>query len=429
MFTQRLVSVAVFLVVTGFVAGSIHAQTAEPDAKAAEAFAELINVHREMELVEVKSTLQISLDQAGTPAEGEEIVAMMIREKAGNGRIDINGYTMFLNDGQLYMTHETNEDEFFELTLDQVPYMTIVWEIFQSWDRIPFPHLAIFWGDPPGADLYMELYADTPELVPAGLSDRVVDGQTLRVLEMKGPSGTLELNYDPATFHLASATQEISNSWLLPDGVTRTNEWVFEYSQPKKDEVALTFSEGDRQRVDQVLTLYEEQIVEPQPVDPMEIPQAVGALVGKNAPGFILSTPEGEVIDLGNLRGQVVVIDFWAEWCPPCRKALPELHEVSKWAKKHGLPVTVLTINTFENGNTLEERVEVATKFWKDAGLSLPILMDADDSVAAAYGVTGIPATFVIGTEGKVAAQHTGAGPDYADQLKTNITDALTQDG
>jgi thiol-disulfide isomerase/thioredoxin len=108
-------------------------------------------------------------------------------------------------------------------------------------------------------------------------------------------------------------------------------------------------------------------------------------------------------LKLSALKGKVVVIEFWATWCGPCRASIPHLKELNaKYASK-GLTLVSLT----------DERAEVAEPFVKQNGMDYPI--GTDSSTGEAYGVTGIPHAVVVGKDGKVAWEgHPMSGLDKA---------------
>jgi hypothetical protein len=104
---------------------------------------------------------------------------------------------------------------------------------------------------------------------------------------------------------------------------------------------------------------------------------------------------------------------------------MPQLAEVAQWARQEELPVAVLTINVWEAAGRPEDtpdvRLQSVQQFIKDKRLALPVAMDYTDETATAYGVTSIPATFIIRSDGVVHARlHPGAGG-----LKTAIGEAL----
>ena len=128
-----------------------------------------------------------------------------------------------------------------------------------------------------------------------------------------------------------------------------------------------------------------------------ESPQLLS--VGKAAPDFDLETPDGKSVSLKSLRGQVVVLDFWATWCGPCKMAMPGIQKVHDQFK--GKPVRVFGVNCWERGGD-------PVKFMKEKSYTYGLLLKGD-KVADTYKVSGIPTFYVIDTEGKIA---------YAGQFK-----------
>jgi len=117
-------------------------------------------------------------------------------------------------------------------------------------------------------------------------------------------------------------------------------------------------------------------------------------LKGKTAPDFTLPGVDGKPVSLSSHLGKdVVVLDFWASWCPPCRKGLPILDRLASSMK--GKPVAFYAVN-------IRESEALVTEFARREKLTLPILLDDSGLVADDYGVTTIPQTVIIDRAGKV---------------------------
>jgi thiol-disulfide isomerase/thioredoxin len=121
-----------------------------------------------------------------------------------------------------------------------------------------------------------------------------------------------------------------------------------------------------------------------------------------NAPDFTMYDADGNVYHLSDFEGKPVVLNFWASWCGPCRREMPEFEEKYQ---ELGANVTFLMVNL----TTWNETVESANGLIRDQGYTFPVFFDLDGQAAAAYGIQSIPTTFFIDAEGEVIAYANGS--------------------
>ncbi|MCH6559983.1 TlpA family protein disulfide reductase, partial [candidate division KSB1 bacterium] len=86
--------------------------------------------------------------------------------------------------------------------------------------------------------------------------------------------------------------------------------------------------------------------------------------------------------DISEYFGNVILVNIWATWCPPCRKGLPKLQEFATWAEQEGVAVKVFAVNMGEHVRTNEQKRRKVQQFWQRQGFTMPTLMDYDDTVA-----------------------------------------------
>ncbi len=123
-----------------------------------------------------------------------------------------------------------------------------------------------------------------------------------------------------------------------------------------------------------------------------------GPVAGQRAPDFTLPDLAGKKVSLGALAGKVVVVDFWASWCEPCQKELPELQKI---ADEMGPKVAVLALN-------IDKDHKVAADAAQALHLSVPVLLDTDGKVAQRYNPPKMPTSYVVGKNGTLLSVHEG---------------------
>lgn len=139
---------------------------------------------------------------------------------------------------------------------------------------------------------------------------------------------------------------------------------------------------------------------------------------GLVAPDFTLPQLDAaEPVTLSSLRGRVVIMEFWATWCGPCRFSTPSLDQIYRRYKDRG--VSVLLINEGEKSDTV--------RTWLAGRFAAPILLDTDVQVGRRYVVRGIPTLFVIDQEGFIAYVHQGYAGGLEQNLKLILLEMLSK--
>ena len=143
---------------------------------------------------------------------------------------------------------------------------------------------------------------------------------------------------------------------------------------------------------------------------------ALAATSSEPAPDFTLSARGGGQVSLSQFKGQVVMINFWATWCGPCRQEMPLLESIYKKYNKMGF--VLLGVN-------VEPDPKAAEEWLKEVPVSFPILYDTDSKVSRLYKVNGMPSTVFIDRNGRLRVVHRGYKPgdenEYLNHVRTLI--------
>ncbi len=132
---------------------------------------------------------------------------------------------------------------------------------------------------------------------------------------------------------------------------------------------------------------------------PQDAPRVVA--VGSVAPDFTLENMQGEKVSLSQFRGKVVIVNFWATWCPPCRTEMPSMEVLHETFKDDGL--ILLAINVEQSG------AKVVAEFLKESPYSFPILLDEQNQTQNSYTVFQYPTSFIVDRNGIVVKKLVGA--------------------
>ena len=143
---------------------------------------------------------------------------------------------------------------------------------------------------------------------------------------------------------------------------------------------------------------------------------AAAANPGAPAPDFTLAARDGGKVSLAGLKGQVVMINFWATWCGPCRQEMPLFAQLQ--SKYEPLGFTLLAVN-------VEPDSAAAVNWLKGMPITFPVLFDTDSAVAGRFGVEGMPSTVFVDRQGQVRYVHRGYKPGdeakYADMIRSLV--------
>ena len=140
------------------------------------------------------------------------------------------------------------------------------------------------------------------------------------------------------------------------------------------------------------------------------------AEVGKLAPDFRLTDRQGKTWNLDDLKGKVVFINFWATWCAPCREEMPSMQRLGK-----SMPPDQFVMLTILN----KDEPKNADSYAEKTNLTLPILVDSDNKASQAYGLTGVPETFIIDKQGVLREKFIGPVPWDAPNVQQRVRQYL----
>jgi len=145
-------------------------------------------------------------------------------------------------------------------------------------------------------------------------------------------------------------------------------------------------------------------------------------LLGKPAPNAKFTLIDGKTVELASHKDKdVVVLDFWATWCPPCRMSMPVVTElVKKYSsdnKKSGDGKAGVVLYGINQG----EQAEAIKAYLQATGLSLTAVLDTERAIGETFGVRGYPTMVIVGKDGSVQSVHPGVAPDFRERLEKEL--------
>ena len=233
------------------------------------------------------------------------------------------------------------------------------------------------------------------------------DGKSYDEVQFTANNGELTLRIDRQTNFFATVSFQVKPAGAPEGFLVRVNGTFLPRASA---EPPITFNAGSRSVVNNLTELASKRLA-----------------LGSPAPDFALETLDGKKIALRELRGSVVLLDFWATWCVPCWKALKETQSIADWAATEKLPVKVFAVNTLEKGSDAGEKSKRVQAFWRSQGFAMPTLFDSNSEMFKAYASPGLPSMVLISQTGTILRYHEGLFPEMEKTLKRELRDSLTE--
>lgn len=233
------------------------------------------------------------------------------------------------------------------------------------------------------------------------------NGKSYDEVRFTADNGELTLRIDRQTHFFASVSFQVKPAGAPEGFLVRVNGSFSPNIVPPTDP-PIVFAPGSRAAVNSLTELTSKRLA-----------------IGAAAPDFELETLDGKKVALHELRGSVVLLDFWATWCVPCWTALKETQSIRDWAAAENLPVKIFAVNTLEQGSDVQAKSTRVKAFWRSQGFTMPTLFDSDSKVFKTFESPGLPSLVLISPNGTILRYHEGLFPEMQETLKRELREKI----
>lgn len=357
------------------------------------------DAYAKLKTLELAGHLELSIDVAGEQkAYGAEFTAMYTAPN--KFRHEMKDDVLLISDGAKAYVYNSGIGAYAVGDIDKDS---------RDINKLPSPTVELLNTQNPSLEL--ALVDDVTRIFTSGKSDIAarqvkIDGKDLRAISFSMDNQVITAVIDPST-HLVKQWQVDLSKDLAAKGAQDVKKALItiNYTQVKADTAI----------VDSQYAFTPPQEARVAKAEDFGKQDAAMELVGKPAPDFKLTGMDGKEVTLASLKGNVVVLDFWATWCGPCVAGFPHMDALSRKYADKG--VKVFGMNQKEDKETIDS-------FLKEKNLTIAVLLDPGE-VADKYQVKGIPQTVIIGRDGIIKKVFIGYGPGEENQVEQEVQNAL----